>query len=290
MNTTNIECLKNFTDHRFAQLAVYDNGRTPLYLTEEQYNAIRDLVAKASSKPELFAVHAQGPDEIYPAYDQAEAERHAAELNALRTPPGISVSAVVIPSPFTELEHWKCFAEQEHEHKLHLLAGVAPTDANLSAMRREGLSIDGDNAYKRDLIDVIVGALAFGKQGVNPPPVGHWGQQFWDIGRAEGEEKERLINQRDAILLQARVWAGEAKTQQAITREVGEILGGVPNWGPIAAGVEALRQQLAERDALLRRVIDTGELSRKQHSELEADICEVLRPHAQPTDGVKSDE
>ncbi|OLU22991.1 hypothetical protein BVH03_22365 [Pseudomonas sp. PA15(2017)] len=194
--------------------------------------------------PQLFAVHAQGPDEIYPAYDRADAERHAAELNALRTPPGISVSAVVIPSPFTELEHWKYFAEQEHEHKLHLLAGVTPTDANLSAMRREGLSIDGDNAYKRDLIDTIVGALAFGKQGVNPPPTGHRGKQFWDIGRAEGEEKERLINQRDAILLQARVWSGEAKTQQAITREVGEILGGIPSWGPIAAGVEALRQQL----------------------------------------------
>ena len=55
----------------------------------------------------------------------------------------------------------------------------------------------------------------------------------------------RLTDQRDAILLQARVWAGEAKTQQAITREIGEILGGIPSWGPIAAGVEAMRQQLA---------------------------------------------
>jgi len=59
-------------------------------------------------------------------------------------------------------------------------------------------------------------------------------------------ENARLTNQRDAILLQARVWAGEAKTQQAITREVGEILGGIPSWGPIAAGVEAMRRQLAE--------------------------------------------
>ena len=67
-----------------------------------------------------------------------------------------------------------------------------PTDAMLDDMRRHGLSIDGDNAYKRDLIDCIVGALAFGKQGVNPPPAGHWAQQFWEMGRAEGEIQEQL--------------------------------------------------------------------------------------------------
>lgn len=56
---------------------------------------------------ELWAVHAQGPDDIYPAFDRADAERHAAELNAIQTPPGISVGAVVIPSPMSPLEHWK---------------------------------------------------------------------------------------------------------------------------------------------------------------------------------------
>lgn len=60
-------------------------------------------------------------------------------------------------------------------------------------------------------------------------------------------ERERLRAQCDAILLQARCWAGEAKAQQSITREVGAALGGIPTWGPIAAGVEAMR---AERDAL----------------------------------------
>lgn len=57
----------------------------------------------------------------------------------------------------------------------------------LSTLRRSGLSIDGDNSYKRDLLDSVVGALAFGKQNTNHPPKGHWGQRFWDIGRAEGE-------------------------------------------------------------------------------------------------------
>jgi hypothetical protein len=75
---------------------------------------------------------------------------------------------------------------------------VAPTcaaqdgDAQLDAMRRSGLSIDGDNAYKRDLIDCIVGALMLGKQGVNPPPKGHWAEQFWQMARGEGEIQEQL--------------------------------------------------------------------------------------------------
>lgn len=38
----------------------------------------------------------------------------------------------------------------------------------VSALRRRGLSIDGDNAYKRDLCDSIVGGVAFGAQNTNP--------------------------------------------------------------------------------------------------------------------------
>lgn len=63
----------------------------------------------------------------------------------------------------------------------------------VSALRRRGLSIDGDNAYKRDLCDSIVGALAMGAQNTNPPPVDHWGQRFWDIGREERATQEELL-------------------------------------------------------------------------------------------------
>lgn len=63
----------------------------------------------------------------------------------------------------------------------------------LDALRRNGLSIDGDNAYKRDLLDCVVGALATGAQNSNPPPAGHWGQRFWDIGRGESEAREELV-------------------------------------------------------------------------------------------------
>ncbi len=63
----------------------------------------------------------------------------------------------------------------------------------LSTLRRRGLSIDGDNAYKRDLLDAVVGALALGAQNSNPPPAGHWGQRFWDIGREERGLHEEMV-------------------------------------------------------------------------------------------------
>ena len=63
----------------------------------------------------------------------------------------------------------------------------------VSALRRRGLSIDGENAYKRDLCDAIVGALAMGAQNTNPPPADHWGQRFWDIGREERQLHEELV-------------------------------------------------------------------------------------------------
>lgn len=58
-------------------------------------------------------------------------------------------------------------------------------DEVVSTLRRRVQSIDGDNAYKRDLLDAVVGALAVGAQNRNPPPLGHWGQRFWGIGREE---------------------------------------------------------------------------------------------------------
>ncbi|MFK3794792.1 hypothetical protein [Pseudomonas sp. NPDC088444] len=65
-------------------------------------------------------------------------------------------------------------------------------DATLNNLRRMGASIDGDNAYKRDLCDSITGAMAFGCQNTNPPPEDHWAKRFWDIGRAEGASREAL--------------------------------------------------------------------------------------------------
>lgn len=64
----------------------------------------------------------------------------------------------------------------------------------LSTLRRRGLGIDGDNAYKRDLCDSIIGALALGAQDRNPPPAEHWAQRFWDIGREERALCDELVS------------------------------------------------------------------------------------------------
>lgn len=63
----------------------------------------------------------------------------------------------------------------------------------VSTLRRRGLSIDGDNAYKHDLCDVIVGSLAVGAQNGSPPPADHWAQRFFDIGSEERGLHEELV-------------------------------------------------------------------------------------------------
>ena len=72
-------------------------------------------------------------------------------------------------------------------------------DEVVSTLRRRVLSIDGDNTYKRDLCDAIVGALAMGAQNKNPPPSDHWGQRFWDIGREERASSEQLLKALTAL-------------------------------------------------------------------------------------------
>lgn len=78
--------------------------------------------------------------------------------------------------------------------------GVDSNEVVNTLRRRGGLGLDGENIYKRLLCDAIIGVIAFGKQNSNPPPAGHWGQEFWDIGRADGEQQEHLL----AELTQAR--------------------------------------------------------------------------------------
>jgi hypothetical protein len=71
--------------------------------------------------------------------------------------------------------------------------GVDADEVVNTLRRRGGLSLDGDNGYRRGVCDVVVGSLAAGKQDSNPPPTGHWGQQFWETGRAEGQQRDELI-------------------------------------------------------------------------------------------------
>lgn len=85
------------------------------------------------------------------------------------------------------------YTAEKPESDIVLKDPSASLDEVVSTLRRRGLSIDGDNAYKRDLLDAVVGALALGAQNSNPPPAGHWGQRFWDIGREERGLHEELV-------------------------------------------------------------------------------------------------
>ena len=69
--------------------------------------------------------------------------------------------------------------------------GVDADEVVNTLRRRGGLSLDGDNAYKRSICDVIVGSLACGKQNNNPPPTGHWGRSS---GRSVAPREHRKKN------------------------------------------------------------------------------------------------
>lgn len=61
------------------------------------------------------------------------------------------------------------------------------TDTNTAlAAPRPSYSIDADPQGIRALVaDAISGAMAFGAQGVHPPPEGHWLAPFWNAARAD---------------------------------------------------------------------------------------------------------
>ena len=83
-----------------------------------------DAAEPAPAQDERWAVHAQGPDELYAAFSREDAEQHAAALNTLSMPAGIQVSAIVVESPWPAAEHWKYLAEQERDHVAELRARV----------------------------------------------------------------------------------------------------------------------------------------------------------------------
>ncbi|HCF0768801.1 TPA: hypothetical protein NH712_001411 [Pseudomonas aeruginosa] len=85
----------------------------------------------------LWAVHAQGPDELYAAFSREDAEKHAAELNALPMPEGIAVGAVVVPSPWPAVQHWQYLAEQEQDHKNEIAGRLRQHERIGEALRAE---------------------------------------------------------------------------------------------------------------------------------------------------------
>ncbi|HBN8265717.1 TPA: hypothetical protein L3684_002812 [Pseudomonas aeruginosa] len=98
----------------------------------------------------LWAVHAQGPDELYAAFSREDAEKHAAELNALPMPEGIAVGAVVVPSPWPAVQHWQYLAEQEQDHKNEIAGRLRQHERIGEALRAEITQL---RQHKNDYMD-----------------------------------------------------------------------------------------------------------------------------------------
>ncbi|HBO3486398.1 TPA: hypothetical protein L4S39_000438 [Pseudomonas aeruginosa] len=117
-----------------------------------------------AERPELWAVHAQGPDELYAAFTREDAEKHAAELNALPMPEGIAVGAVVVPSPWPEAEHWKYLAEQERDHKNEIAVRLRQFERICEGLPQDaidgGWTVQGIRCYAKRLEDQLKVALA----------------------------------------------------------------------------------------------------------------------------------
>jgi len=93
------------------------------------------------------------------------------------------------------------------------------------------------------------------------------------VGKQWKETNERLAEaekQRDIMLLEAQVWATEAKTQRVTVNEVGSALGGIPDWGPIA-------QKVRERIEFAGAAYDALNLSYFSHGHLLRDAAALLR-------------
>ncbi|HEJ6106655.1 TPA: hypothetical protein SL808_001391 [Pseudomonas aeruginosa] len=130
---------------------------------EAHDEALRPEQAEAE-RPELWAVHAQGPDELYAAFTREDAEKHAAELNALPMPEGIAVGAVVVPSPWPEAEHWKYLAEQERDHKSEIAVRLRQFERICEGLPKDsidgGWTVQGIRGYAKLLEDQLKSALA----------------------------------------------------------------------------------------------------------------------------------
>lgn len=141
---------------RIERLQAFREQLDPLNLAPhaEAFNeapdeALRPEQAEAE-RSALWAVHAQGPDELYAAFSREDAEKHAAELNALPMPEGIAVGAVVVPSPWPAVQHWQYLAEQEQDHKNEIAGRLRQHERIGEALRAEITQL---RQHKNDYMD-----------------------------------------------------------------------------------------------------------------------------------------
>lgn len=128
--------------------------------------AIREWNRRAAqpATEHLWAVHAQGPDELWAAESHEAAEQHAAALNAL---PGqtdtIKVNAIVIRSPWSEVEHWKTLAEQWRHEAEDRIASVLGMTKRLEKLEADHSLLASESMAKT--LDIVAIGEALGIPG-----------------------------------------------------------------------------------------------------------------------------
>lgn len=120
--------------------------------------------ARPAPTEQLWAVHAQGPDELWAAESHEAAEQHAAALNAL---PGqtdtIKVNAIVIRSPWSEVEHWKTLAEQWRHEAEDRIASVLGMTKRLEKLEADHSLLASESMAKT--LDIVAIGEALGIPG-----------------------------------------------------------------------------------------------------------------------------
>ncbi|MGC6856981.1 hypothetical protein ACP0IX_02585 [Pseudomonas aeruginosa] len=131
---------------------------------QQNENFAKQAEQAEAERPELWAVHAQGPDELYAAFSREDAEKHAAELNALPMPEGIAVGAVVVPSPWPAVQHWQYLAEQEQDHKNEIAGRLRQFERICEGLPQGaidgGWTVHGIRGYAKRLEDQLKAAQA----------------------------------------------------------------------------------------------------------------------------------
>lgn len=95
--------------------------------------------------------------------------------------------------------------------------------------------------------------LRYGEQGGLPAPLSGDDELVaaYDAMKAERDAAVRAL---EHVRQQAAIWKQEARTQKHTVDEVGAVLGGVPDYGPIVSNVTALAAERNRLAAVVKRV------------------------------------
>ncbi|HCF1980602.1 TPA: hypothetical protein NIH83_005103 [Pseudomonas aeruginosa] len=221
----------------------------------------------AAERPELWAVHAQGPDELYAAFTREDADKHAADLNALPMPEGITVGAVVVSSPWPAAEHWQYLAEQERDHKNEIAVRLRQFERICEGLPQDaidgGWTVQGIRGYAKRLEDQLkvaqaeVEALRAELQSQrerNTELIFKLGSATNGWGRCEKERDTALARcaelEAELDMANDAVAKGDATRHQCagMEMEIKELRGAADHWEAESRALQKLR------DAALARV------------------------------------